>query len=982
MRLQHLAIILLISAFSCACSSNGGSKTTIPLESPNSESLPDISQLDKLNAVSIAGYSRLGKDYTSASAGVQIEGNSLNFDVVANELLYAIYSFDSTAEDVLASVAYHISDKGSLFSPVYLMVADYDEGRWEIHTSDNASELFQLGAEAGQYTSPAGKTYVAMLAWDGEYYVLESVEVFFSNQTVDTGVWPTVGGRNMRRNLSSDNVVDTANIHWKFQAEKRFLHSAPVQDGNGIIYLGSYEPDQQKGSLYALDAEGQLLWQHEVLDNISATPAISPQGHVIFGDLSHYLYGLNNLGVRALQVEASREIYTPAAVLEDGSIFYGTPDSELYKLDYLGIEQWHVDTSTGVYGAPSLDDDGKVYIGTSGGNLLCISAGGSIEWTFTGNGEVHSSACITETGNIVYATQAGNIYSVDPTGEEIGSDSPGGSFDASPALGPDGNIYIGNMDGKLYKYGSDASLIDTFDAGSAIEGTAVIDADGTVFFGCEDGMLYALDQDLEIQWQYDSQDSFRCGFSIVGNGMLLTPTVNGSLIAFAENELIVPQQPTGLTASQGTFPDYVVLQWDEQFDATGFEIYRDGGMDPLATVGYVTTWSDEGLVDDTMHEYTIVAVNETGSSVSSPSVSGWASGLTPGAGEWNMFAADSTNSGLCSLDGPHTEKLAWSYETSVTSLSCPVIGANKEIYFSTGYDDSNVYSISAEGNLRWKSARTELISFGLAIDEAGYIYGSEAGSVFRIKPDGTEDWSQTYTNYNFGPPTLHDGYVYYSADIFNGGDETLKLAQADGSESWSYSHGSKFAAPAIGSDGRVYISGGSNRMYVIETDGTDGGHLGASGTVDESALVIHDLINGDYVAFTSGPKLYAWQGGVLQMNYPSDNDNVTGMALMPGATNIATIGDECSRIDLTGMEVWTEVPSKKTEYATPAVDSSGYIYYGDSDGIFRCIAPGGTVAWDYDTETELHYSSPAIGPDNRVYIVGENGTLFAFENAD
>ncbi|MCB1185897.1 PQQ-binding-like beta-propeller repeat protein [bacterium] len=973
------AIICLLAACGAARHNPAGDAEALD-STPVGSALPGINQLDAMKGASLAGFTRLGNEFQDSNAISSVENTSIRLGELIGQQTYAIYRFDSSAVDELASVGYTTSEKATGFSPIYMLLADYTYGRWRMIEFNQPADNFSVGGDPGQYTSPGGYTYLAMLGYDGEYYLLDSVEVYFSNIPTDLGAWPTAGGSNQRRGYSADNVVESANVHWKTVLPKSLLHSAPVQNADGTIFLGSYEPVEQKGSLFALDTDGSLLWEHEVLDQISSTPAIGPQGHVVFGDIADYVYAVNRAGIRAWHTKLPREVYSSPAILDDGSIIVGTQGSQLYKLDYLGIEQWHLDTSSGIYCPPAIAADGTIYVCTAGGALASVSPDGELNWEHSGTGEAHASPCITSTGKLVYATQDGNIYSVDADGNQLGTHAAGTSFEGAPAEGPDGNIYIANMDGKLYKYDSDANLLDTFITGSPIEGSVVIDGDGTVFFGTASGSVYAVTPDLQLQWQYDSDVSYRCGLAICEGGMLLAPATDGTLTAFAPNDAVIPAQPTGLTASQGTFADYVQLSWDEQFDANGFDIYRDGSGSPVDSVVGLFSWFDEGLSDDTHHTYTIVATNETGSSIASESAEGWAIGIDPGAGDWNMYCADPAHTGLSSLAGPHDGQLDWSYETGITGHSSPVIGAFGEIYFTVGVDNPYVYSLAQDGSLRWATARNQSISAGLAIDDNGYIYGSESDYIFRLKPDGSEDWSVTYTNGNFGPPTLHEDSVYYSGEIFSGPDLTLKLAMSDGSETWSYSKGSRFGAPSIGSDGRVYVCGGSNRVYIVNTDGSAGGELGASGTVDETAVILHDVVNGDFVAATSGPKLYAWKNGSFVFSYPADNDDVTGIALMPGLDNLVTIGDECSRIDLTGAELWTGTLSRKTQYAMPSVDKDGYIYYGDNLGILRCVAPNGDIAWDYDTETDLAYSSVAIGPDNRVYILGANGTLFAFEN--
>lgn len=983
--LRYLLTILMMQVLVLAACSGKSDQVRPDIEVtpvPDAlQSLPDLATLDKINSPSIVGKLRIGSDYLEASAGAFIEDASLRFEVVEDELQFAVYRFDSQPQDILSSVGYSAADKATFLSKIYVFVADYSLGRWRMITSTDANAIFSLAASAGQYTSPAGHTYVAMLAWSGDSYLLHSVELAFGNINPAPGPWPTAGGSNLRRGYSPDLAVETANIHWKAQLQNGLAHSAPVQATDGTIYMGSYDPQDSRGSIFAVDGNGQLKWEYEALDDISATVAISPLGHVLFGDLTKHFYAVNSAGVLAWTHQPPREVYSSAAVLDDGSFYFGSPGLQLLKWDYLGNEQWILDVSSGIYSPPSVAVDGTIYVPTSGGHLLCVDPAGTLNWEYVGAGESHASACITSDDTVVYATQDGNIYAVNTVGGEAGLYAAGGSFEGAPALGPDGNIYIGNMDGYLYKLDSSAGLIDSFDAGSPIEGSVVIDADGTVFLGTTGGTLYALKPDLSIQWQYESGESFRAGLAIGENGILLAATVSGTLTAFAPNDPVIPAVPMGLAASQGLYSDFVRLTWDEQFDATGFEIYRDGGLVPIASVDYVTEWSDTGLLDDTVHTYTLVAVNETGSSEPSADVSGYANAVLPGAGEWNMFAGDAANSGHCVLSGPHTKQLAWEYPTGSPGFGSPVIGASGEIYFPTSGDNPKIISVSSAGAFRWEYAAAGELGMASAIDDNGYVYGGSYETVFRLKPDGSEDWSVSYSNYSFGAPTLLADAVLICGAISGGAEQTLSLSLTDGSENWTYPEGARFCAPAVGTGGLVYVGSDSNRIYVINPDGNPNSERGGNSSVDGSAVIALNPVDGDLLLFISSQKIYAYLGATFQYTYPTDNKTMTGMAFHPDELSYCTIGDEASRLDLAGNELWTAVSSKKTQYQMPAVDADGYMYYGGIGTVLRCVDPAGVEAWSYDTGTDLRYSTPAIGPDNRVYILGENGTLYAFEPA-
>lgn len=71
-----------------------------------------------------------------------------------------------------------------------------------------------------------------------------------------------------------------------------------------------------------------------------------------------------------------------------------------------------------------------------------------------------------------------------------------------------------------------------------------------------------------------------------------------------------PSAPQGLNASAQSGSE-VRLQWQASTDAgtgvSGYRVYRDGGTDPVATVGAVTTYTDTGLAPGTRYSYAVRA---------------------------------------------------------------------------------------------------------------------------------------------------------------------------------------------------------------------------------------------------------------------------------------------------------------------------------------------------------------------------------------
>ena len=86
--------------------------------------------------------------------------------------------------------------------------------------------------------------------------------------------------------------------------------------------------------------------------------------------------------------------------------------------------------------------------------------------------------------------------------------------------------------------------------------------------------------------------------------------------------LAVPQQVTGVIASNGTYCDRVVISWNDVSGETGYKIYRNGSY--IGSVGAnVTTYSDYGGSCNVSYDYAVRAYNLCGDGPMSSSNSGW-----------------------------------------------------------------------------------------------------------------------------------------------------------------------------------------------------------------------------------------------------------------------------------------------------------------------------------------------------------------------
>lgn len=113
-----------------------------------------------------------------------------------------------------------------------------------------------------------------------------------------------------------------------------------------------------------------------------------------------------------------------------------------------------------------------------------------------------------------------------------------------------------------------------------------------------------------------------------------------------------PNQPTNVRASNGTYVNYVLVQWDTADGATFYQVWRSTDNDPDNAVlikdhDLDQTYNDNHAVPEQVYYYFVRAGNEDGYSDFSVGNSGWAALDTPDA-----------PTGLLASDGTHEDKVA------------------------------------------------------------------------------------------------------------------------------------------------------------------------------------------------------------------------------------------------------------------------------------------------------------------------------------
>ncbi len=909
------------------------------------------------NSQLIPGDGFFNKGGTTVDLPGQLQLNPLY-----QELAYAVYQFPVEPGDDLQQLAYYVTDRDMVSIKVWIAIANYQRQCWEfLPALAQDSKVYTLSGPSSAYTSPGGNFYAALFAYSVGGFKINGVELWKDNLSGDTNSWAMFGRDPARTHRARAEVVPQMNVLWKSRRATQFIAASPVVNADGELFIASWTAINT-GALYALDAAGSELWHYDLTDYVASSPALAPDGSVYVACHDGALYCLNHAGDLRWSFVTSRELTSSPLVGPDGMVYFGSVNANVYCVNPLGQQVWECATGAGVYGAPALASNGFTFCTNAQGKLVAIDTAGGQDWVFSGAGRAEGATCIGTDGTAYFATQEGNVYAVFPDGTLRGSYSAGGSFIAAPALDSTGQLWIGNMNGKLYRLNADASLSGTFTATAGIECSVALDSTDHVCFASNDGHVYVLNPDLSLQWEYQADETIRSSCCISADGVLYFAGTGGTIYAFGPNAALPPAAPTGLSASDGTQVGQVQLTWDEGYDANGYEIYKDGGLDPVASVGYVQHWED-AVGDLDPHDYQLKAVNEYGSSGFSNVDAGFAA-ATAELSSWALYRANPAQTNCAPVPGPAATPVETVIDLGPGRRPGPVAFAPDGSFYLV--DAAGQYhSFSPAGVPGWTYAVAESEPLSPALGPAGESFVHVSAEIHALDNLGAFQWSYM--------PWMGSGLTIAGLDaagrlyVSSYTDAQLRCVAPDGSEAWAYDPGcdNNYTNCAVGSDGAVYFADGKFGLVALQADGTFAWRFPDEVATNSEPCIRLDAIAGDLIYINSSQGLACLDASGAVQWYAHDMALTPVAArptLAPDGTIFSVGGNYLKAINPDGLlRLQITLPNQASATAI-AADSLSNVYIATNSAV-QSYDSQLVQRWTLNVGGDLTDATVVIGPE-------------------
>jgi outer membrane protein assembly factor BamB len=216
----------------------------------------------------------------------------------------------------------------------------------------------------------------------------------------------------------------------------------------------------------------------------------------------------------------------------------------------------------------------------------------------------------------------------------------------------------------------------------------------------------------------------------------------------------------------------------------------------------------------------------------------------------------------------------------------------------------------------------------------------------------------------FSSPVVSGNGVVY---IGNGAGDLVALSP-QGSRLWSYEAAGnlRYSTPALAADGTLYVGGGDGRLHAVNPDSTQRWTFPAGAAIKTSPAVGPD---GTIYFGADDGKLYAlWPSGALRWSYQTGDTVRTSPAVAPDGTILfGSMDRSFYALWPNGTLRWSALTGDVIKYCSPAVTAENVVYFGSYDNLLYAVTTAEQFLWAYDTGHVVR-SSPAIGPDGRIYL--------------
>lgn len=393
-------------------------------------------------------------------------------------------------------------------------------------------------------------------------------------------------------------------------------------------------------------------------------------------------------------------------------------------------------------------------------------------------------------------------------------------------------------------------------------------------------------------------------------------------------------------------------------DGIGGESVTGQGDGSSAPPGHLDDSAAPGHLDDMVDSADEVGVSKMndvgGCNISKPSsacsvgvpsfCSGWL------GGSWNQFGGNSRNSGLFPVPIGNSIEIDWKKQVGADPRTPPTIGLNGNIY--VGYFAPiqgpalvkfGIRALSAKGVSLWNTETGGWCRGALVASAGGSVFGHcDDGNLYRLSDFGVLQWSKFV---GWTGPAGSASKLGADGAIRVGTLSGLVAVSGAGELLWKRPELPTYASSvALDGDDAAYVRG---KVGIVTKVGGGGfvlwqQDLVESGGLNQSAPV---LVKDTAVLVTS-----------------TKTDKFGG-----GQTKLWALGTT------DGNQLWVQ-KIDGVNWAAPAVDHQGRIFFGSSSRWLHAFSAAGTPLWK--KWLDGHVRAPAVGCNGHLLVSTGSGRIY------
>ena len=253
--------------------------------------------------------------------------------------------------------------------------------------------------------------------------------------------------------------------------------------------------------------------------------------------------------------------------------------------------------------------------------------------------------------------------------------------------------------------------------------------------------------------------------------------------------------------------------------------------------------------------------------------------------------------------------------------------------------------------------------------------------------EGELEWSFPAGGEIFSSPAIgDDGTLYFGCEF---SAQSLYALDPNGNEKWHFQAANKVeSSPLVAANGKIYFGDNAHCFYCLNSDGTlawkydtEGIFCYSSPTISRDGSLIFVQVAQDFMGGKNGVFAFT-PNGTLQWVFrpPESLPELVSFspALSPDSHTLYCPGlGVLYAVDTGGKLKWAYSAGISGGAgglaSTPAVDSQGNIYFRIGELCYS-VTPSGDLRWQTSVLGGTYFSSPTIGRDGTIYVVGGEST--------